>query len=144
MSVPSVGDVLAVATLARNLYELLKDCPDEVERISKDLAIVYGILHHITEDLVTPESAIKAHGENRIRMLEAMVKDLHKTLDQIKKLVERYRHLDHRDGKTTASKMDQVWMRLKWVIGERKIKRLHQDISIHISRFGLLMTSMGK
>jgi len=140
----SPGDVVAAARLAWSLYEALKDCPEEVEKISKDLTTVYGILNHIKDDLDAPVSAIKNHGECRMRLLETMVRDLEKTLEEVKNLVERYRHLGRGDGKNKASKKDQIWVKMKWVIGKQKIKRVHQDISVHISRFGLLMTAMGK
>jgi|SRR6266480_4177872 len=140
----SPSDVVAVARLAWDLYKVLKDCPEDVEKISKDLATVYGILNHIKEDLDASESAIKAHGEHRIRLLETMVRDLNKTLNEVNKMVERYRHLSRADGKNTVNKKDQIWVKVKWVVGQKKIKRVHQDISLHISRFGLLMTSMGK
>jgi len=140
----SPSDIVAVARLAWSLYEALKDCPEEVEKISKDLATVYGILNHVKEDVDTSESIIKAHGDERMLLLETMVRDLEKTLGEVKKLVERYRHLGTTHVETTTSKRDQMWIRMKWVVGQRKIKRVHQDISMHISRFGLLMTAMGK
>src|SRR5436305_12078106 len=140
----SPSDVVAAARLAWNLYKVLKDCPEEVEKISRDLVTVYGILNHIKEDLDASESAIKAHGEHRMRQLETMVRDLNKTLNEMNKLVEQYRHLGRADSKSMTSKKDQIWVRVKWVVGQKKIKGIHQDISLHISRFGLLMTSMGK
>ena len=36
---------------------------------------------------------IKNNSEYRMRLLETMVRDLEKTLEEVKKLVERYRHL---------------------------------------------------
>jgi hypothetical protein len=140
----SPGDVVAAAKLAWSLYEALRDCPEEVEKISKDMTTVYGILNHIREDLDTSESSIKAHGEDRMKLLAVMIRDLEKTLVEVKKLVERYQHLSRSDGKSTVNSKNQIWMRMKWVIGQKKIKRVHQDISLHISRFGLLMSAMGK
>jgi hypothetical protein len=140
----SPGDVALAAKLAWSLYEALRDCPEEVEKISKDLTTVYGILNHIKEDLDASESSIKAHGKDRMKILEEMVRDLEKSLDEVKKLVERYRHLGKGDGKSTLNRKEQMWVRMKWVVGQKKIKRVHQDISLHISRFSLLMSSMGK
>jgi DNA repair ATPase RecN len=140
----SPGDVFAAATLAWKLYEALKDGPAEVEKISKDLTTVYSILSHVKEDLDASESAILAHGEHRIRMLETMVRDLNKSLSEVNKMVEEYRNLHIAHDKSMVKKKSQIWVRIKWVVGQKRIKRIHKDISLHISRFSLLMTSMGK
>jgi cob(I)alamin adenosyltransferase len=104
----SPSDVVSAAKLACNLYKVLKDCPEDVEKISRDLVTVYGILNQIKEDLDTSESTIKAHGEHRIRLLETMVRDLNKTLNKVNKMVEQYRHLGRADGKSTVNKKDLI------------------------------------
>jgi len=140
----SIGDVVGTAKLAWRLYEALKDGPGEVEQISKDLTTVYGILNHVKEDLDASESAIKTHGENRMRMLETMLKDLNQSLSEVSNIVDQYKNLYATDDKSIKNKKDQMWARIKWVVGQKKIKRIHREISLHISRFGLLVTSMGK
>jgi hypothetical protein len=85
----SPGDVVAAARLAGRLHEALRDCPAEAGEVLKDLPAVYWILSHIKDDLGALESAIKAHGEERTKFLAVTVRDLEKTPDEVKKLVER-------------------------------------------------------
>ena len=136
----SVGDLIAVTKLAWKLYETLKECPQEIKDLGHDLATIHGVLSHIQDDLESNESAIRAHGEGRIKMLDSMVKNLMATLKETEKAVDKFRPL----AAGSKLSMQQVQIKLKWVVGQKKIKRIHQDVSLHISAFNLLLTSMGK
>jgi hypothetical protein len=135
----SITDFKEVIKLSWDLYKALKDGPEDIRNIARDLTIVYGVLNHIEDDLQSKDSAIKAHGEGRMKMLQSMTANLKATLDQVQKLVDKFRPMA-----SGAKVTEQLWIKVKWVAGQRKIKRLHQDISFHISSFNLLMTSMGK
>lgn len=136
----SVGDLIAVTKLAWRLYEALEQCPQEIKDLGRDLATLYGVLSHIQQDVESDESAIRAHGEGRLKMLDSMVKNLVATLDDIEKMVDKYRPL----AAGSKSSMQQLHVKLKWLVGQKKINKMHQDISFHISAFNLLLTSMGK
>jgi hypothetical protein len=135
----SITDFKEVIKLSWDLYKALKDGPEDIRNIARDLTIVYGVLNHIEDDLQSKDSAIKAHGEGRMKMLQSMTANLKATLDQLQKLVDKFRPMA-----SGAKVTEQLWIKVKWVAGQKKIKRLHQDISFHISSFNLLMTSMGK
>jgi hypothetical protein len=135
----SIGDIIAVGQLAWSLYEALKQCPRELKDLSRDLATVYGVLHHLEDDLKSSDSSIKAHGEERIKLLNSMVLDLKTTLYEVQKVIDKFR-----PAAAESKSMEQLWIKLKYTIGRTKIKRLHQDIAFHISGLNLLLTSIGK
>jgi hypothetical protein len=139
----SVGDFIAVMNLAWTLhqdcYKVLKDCPQEIKDLSRDLATVYGVLKHIQEDLESSDSSIKAHGEERIKLLQTMVTNLDTTLTDLQKLVLGFRILA-----VDARKRDQLLLKFKWLVGQRKVGKIHQDLVFHISSFNLILASMGK
>jgi len=125
--------------LSWRLYEQLNNAPKELKSLGKDLATVYGVLNHIQNDLEAKESSIASQGEDRMKMLESMVKGLQATLEEIQALVDKFQPMSA-ETKTP----EQLWIRLKWAVGYKKIKRIHQDISFHIAGLNLLLTSMGK
>lgn len=136
----SVLDLVAVTKLAWTLYETLQECPREIKDIARDLATLYGVLNHIQHDIESDESDIKTHGEGRMKMLDAMLKNLTATLNDIEKAVNRFRPL----AAGFKTSMQQIHVKFKWIVCQKKIKRIQQDLSFHISTFNLLLTSMGK
>ncbi len=135
----SVTDLKEVIQLSWRLYVSLKDGPEEIKSIARDLTTVYGVLNLIQADLELSDSAIKAHGEERVKMLHTMILGLKATLNEVQKFLDKFRPM------AAGSKItEQLWVKVKWVVGQRKIKRIHQDVSFHVSSFNLLMTSMGK
>lgn len=135
----SVTDLKEAISLSWRLYTSLKDAPQEIKDLAKDLATVYGVLNHVQDDIEATESAILSHGEDRQKMLRSMTEGLKTTLVEIQGIVDKFRPLS-----AGSTKPEQLWIRLKWVVGQKKLKRVRQDISFHISSFTLLMTSMGK
>jgi len=135
----SITDFKEVIKLSWGLYEALNEGPQEIRDLAKDFTTVYGVLNHIEVDLEAKESSIRAHGETRLKMLQAMTQDLKRTIKEVQKLVDKFRPMA-----AESITPDQLWLRLKWTVGQKKITRIRQDISFHISSFTLLMTSMGK
>ncbi|KAJ9625386.1 hypothetical protein H2204_010359 [Knufia peltigerae] len=134
----SITDFKEVIKLSWDLYVSLKEGPEEIKNIARDLATIYGVLNHIHDDISGDDSAIKAHGEGRVKMLQTMTLKLKATLDEVQRLVDKFRPMA-----ATSKIPEQLWIKVKWVAGQKRIKRIHQDISFHISSFNLLMTSMG-
>lgn len=135
----SITDLTEVIKSSWDLYTALKDGPEDIKNIARDLTTVYGVLNHIQDDLQSRDSAIKSHGEGRVKMLRSMTVNLKATQEQVQKLVDKFQPM------AAGSKIsEQLWIKVKWITGQQRIKRLHQDISLHISSFNLLMTSMGK
>ncbi|KAE9378805.1 hypothetical protein N431DRAFT_450742 [Stipitochalara longipes BDJ] len=138
----SIGDIIAVTNLAWKLhqdcYKVLQDCPQEIKDLSRDLATVYGVLRHIQEDLDSSGSSIKAHGEGRAKLLRTMVANLDKTLKNLQQLVSNFQHLA-----LDSRKRDQFLSKLKYLVSQKKISKIHQEISFHISSFNLILASIG-
>jgi hypothetical protein len=135
----SATDLKEVIQLSWRLYEGFKDGPEDIKNISRDMTTVYGVLTHIEDDLQLRDSAIKAHGDGRMKMLHTMILGLKATLDEVQKILDKFRSM------AAGSKIsEQFWIKVKWIVGQRKIKRIHYDISFHIASFSLLMNSMGK
>ncbi|OCL12595.1 hypothetical protein AOQ84DRAFT_419184 [Glonium stellatum] len=138
----AIGDFIAVMDLAWNLhqncYKVLQDSPQEVKELSRDLATIYGVLKHIQEDWESSDSSIKAHGEGREKLLQTMVTNLNETLSSLQKLVSSFHPLA-----SDASMRKQLREKLRWLSSQRKIGRIRQDITFHISSFNLILASMG-
>ena len=136
----SVTDFKEIIKLSWNLYESLKDCPHEIRDLAKDFTTIYGVLTHIEHDLQSEkESAIRGRGEAGMKMLQTMTLQLKATIFEVQKLVDKFRPMA-----AESKKPEQLWLKLKWTVGQKKINRIRQDIAFHISGFTLLMTSMGK
>ena len=135
----SLSDFIEVTKLSWRLYESLKDGPQDIKDLARDLTTVYNVLNHIQDDLGSRESAIKSHGEGRLDMFQMMTTRLRATLDEIQKLVDKFRPMA-----AESRAPEQLWIRVRYVARQKKIKRIHQDISFHISSFSLLMGSMAK
>jgi hypothetical protein len=135
----SLTDFKEVIKLSWQLYESLRDGPQDIKDLARDLTTVYGVLNHIEDDLGSKESAIRAHGKGRMKMLQTMTLGLKATLDEVQRLVDKYRPMA-----AGSKRPEQLWIKIKWLTGQKKIGRIHRDISFHISSFTLLMTTMGK
>lgn len=134
----SITDLKEAISLTWGLYNSLKDAPQEIKDLAKDLATVYGVINQIQDDLNATKSNILAHGEDRLKMLQSMTQGLNATLREVQDVVDKFRPM------TEVPKSERLWMKLKWVVSQKRIKRVRQDLSFHISAFTLLMTSMGK
>src|SRR3954462_13787637 len=93
----AIGDFIAVMNLAwklhQDLFKVIQDCPQEIKDLSRDLAILYGVLKHIQEDVDSSDSSIKAHGEGRLNLLQAMVTNLGTTLGSLHQLISSFKLL---------------------------------------------------
>jgi hypothetical protein len=139
----ATGDFVAVMNLAwrlhQDFYKVLQDCPQEIKDLSRDLATIYGVLKHIQEDLESDESIIQSHGQGRRDLMQSMVKNLNETLKGLQKLVSNFHSLA-----VEGRRRDQMWSKVKWVVSQKKISRIHQDLTFHTASFNLILTSMGK
>lgn len=134
----SIMDLKEAISLSWGLYNSLKDAPQEIKDLAKDLATVYGVINQIQDDLNATESSILEHGEERLKMLQSMTKGLNATLHEVQDVVSKFRPM------VESPNPERLWMKIKWMATQKKIKRVRQDLSFHISAFTLLMTSMGK
>jgi hypothetical protein len=135
----SITDLKEVIKLAWNLHESLKQCPQEIKDLSRDFATVHGVLNQIEHDLVAKNSAIRAHGEARLNLLNSLVLGLKLTMVELQKLVDKFRPIA-----ADSKNLEQLWLKMKWTVGQKRVSRIRQDISYHVSSLTLLMTSMGK
>ena len=131
----SLADFKEAIVLSKRLYDGIKDAPDEINGIAKDIATLHGVLTQIEEDLSSEQSALKAHGEARMKLLQSMGTNAKRTLDELQSFVDKFQ---------TAAEPGQVWRKVQWMASQRKVKKVHQDLSFHVSSFNLLMATMGK
>lgn len=131
----SLADFKEAIVLSKRLHDGIKDAPDDIKGIAKDVATLHGVLTQIQEDLSSEESALKAHGETRMKLLQSMGTNARGTLDELQGFINKFR---------MAAEPGQVWERLKWMASQRKVKKMQQDLSFHVSSFNLLMAAMGK
>jgi hypothetical protein len=96
--------------------------------LSRDIATVYGVLHHIEEDLKSTGSHIKGHGEERMKLLKSMTLNLKLTLIEVQKITDKFRHVA-----AESKSIEQLWIKLKYTIGRSKSNefiRIYPSISL--------------
>ncbi|KAK4445332.1 hypothetical protein QBC34DRAFT_413345 [Podospora aff. communis PSN243] len=130
----SLTDFKEAIVLCKRLHDGIKDAPDEIKGIAKDVATLHGVLAQIQDDITSDESTLKAHGEARVKLLQSMGTNVKATLEEIQSFVERF---------LTAAEPRQILRRVQWMGSQRKMKKLQQDLLFHVSSFHLLMTTMG-
>ncbi|RYP07053.1 hypothetical protein DL764_002776 [Monosporascus ibericus] len=135
----SPSDFKEAIRLSWKLYDSLKNAPEEVKDLAKDLSILSGVLNQIQADLDKgSDSEIAAHGERRIKLLQSITADLMRTLAEAQTLVDKFRPL------ATAGRIsEELWRKIKFMMSQRKIHAIQKSITAHISAFSLLLTSMG-
>ncbi|KAH7134131.1 hypothetical protein EDB81DRAFT_803238 [Dactylonectria macrodidyma] len=135
----SLSDIKEAIKLSWKFYDALKNAPNEAKDMAKDFAILSGVLNQIQDDLNRGnDSAIAAHGERRMRLLESITADLMQTLAEVQTLVDKFRPL------VEAGRMsEEIWRKIKFKMSQTKIHSIQKSITAHISAFSLLLTSMG-
>jgi hypothetical protein len=141
----AIGDLIGVANLAwqlyQNCYRVIQDSPQDIKELIRDLSTIYGVLKRIEEDLASNDSVIKSHGERRTQLLQSMISNLRATLIKLQELVLRYQRLAAKKGWKNPEVLRD---KFKWIVDQRKIGGIRQDLTFHISSFQLLLASMGK
>jgi hypothetical protein len=85
-----VGDVLAVATLAWNVYKICKDSPGVYKNVSSEVISLHIVLKE-TDDLIAEETARdEAEAAARLNQIAMGCKEV---LDELQGLLDKYNSL---------------------------------------------------
>lgn len=135
----SIGDCLAVSTLAANLYLNYKDAPDDFQELCRVLLTVHTTLGQIQIDADDPRSIISRCSQAQQQELKNIVGYCDETLQQLDRLKEKYSKLD---GKTRKIS----WTRMKY--GALNIKEealvIQRTLLMHLNNISIYLTGIGK
>ena len=109
----------------------------------------------LQEEINNPNSTLVQAGDNRVRMVNEMVRGIRDTLTKLEKLVKKYHILD------SGTKYRQLWLKFKWSAEFSSIDSLwnkvcdtgacgldkiliHKQLVYHNTVMSLLLTSIGK
>src|SRR5207247_6254778 len=124
---------------ALKLYQscnVLRDSPQDIKELGRDLSTVYGVLKRTEEDLAATDSVIKSHGERRTQLLRSMINNLGETLEKLQVHVLQYQRLAA--NKTPWKDPKVLLDKIKWIGDRKKIGGIRQGLTFHISSFNLL------
>lgn len=126
----SVGDFVALSTVAYNIYGSLKDSPAEFKSITSEAntlsAILKNIASHLSDHNVDPDSAEE---------LGSLHRQTSKVLEDIRELLERFGSL--------AKKKPRKFDRIKWAL-KGSSAELRNKLLFHAGVLNYLNTSLTK
>lgn len=76
----------------------------------------------LQEEAMDPNSALVQAGENRVQMVNEMVKGIGDTLKKLEKVAKRYQVLG------SSSKRRQLWTKFKWSVEFSDIDSLRSKV----------------
>jgi len=112
-----VGDIIAVATLAWNVYKSCKDAPESFRNIAFDVASLHAVLKEV-EETVFAQPLSPARRDR----LKTVADGCYHILEDLDNLVKKYHSLG------TQSK--RTWDRMGW--GTVDIAELRARLTVHI------------
>ncbi|KAF8245176.1 hypothetical protein K440DRAFT_604272 [Wilcoxina mikolae CBS 423.85] len=90
----SVGDFIAVGTLAWNLhrkcYLVARDAPEEFKQLVKELNTLSSAIQILEEEVKDLDSTLMSAGEERIRMVKEMMSRIEETLKKLELFSKKY------------------------------------------------------
>lgn len=128
----AIGDFLAVGNLAWTLYRqcylVAKGAPEEFRLLVSELSLLSTSVRMLQEEVQNPESTLVRAGEDRVRMMNEMLKRVEKTLLELEEFSKKYaKILD-----TSRSKARQRWDKFRWSIDAAEIDVLRNKVSVEL------------
>ena len=150
-----VGDVVVVATFAWNIYKACtfltyrfflsatnepfltamtgKDASGGFEEVAHEVVTLHTALKELEDETRNPESILNRSGDDKKRELEEIVKNCRSVLQQLEKLLSKYKSL--------GTDRKRVWDRIKF--GREGLQDLREKLTFHTSAISLLLATLG-
>jgi hypothetical protein len=139
----SVGDFVAVASLAHQLYNdiylVARGAPEELQLLNSDIGVLALSIDLLIQEVKDGDSTLMRAGEIRMRMVGELMKAANATLKDLELFAKRYDF-----NSSSARKGKRIWDRVKFATEVRSIDALRARITMHNTRMNLLLTSAGK
>lgn len=137
-----IGDFIAVGELCwkvyRQVYEVSRDAPAEVQSLQKDLSNLSNIIKSLVEDVQNPDSALGSAPSDRIKLTNEVMGKTKQLLSELEVLLKKY---DILQPSTTGKK--HFWRvaltKLQYVKEARTIAAFRAKIEYYIGLLTLLL-----
>jgi len=110
----ALGDIIAVGQLAfalyRQCYLVARGAPQDFQSLLADLTTLSSSIQLLQDEVKNESSVLVRSGEDRLRMMQVMIKRVEATLLELDKFATKYAKLLD----TSRSKTRKVWDRIKW------------------------------
>ena len=139
----SVGDFIAVAQLARQLYtdiyRIARNAPQEIETLNKDVGELALTVEILVMDIKNPTSILAQSGDHRIESVNNVITETKVTLEELRKLLQKFEFDEDK-----KSRLGRVWARANFATEKAFIDKMRTKVQQHNARMTLLLTSAGK
>jgi hypothetical protein len=147
----SVGDIIAVVTLANKIRQRFVDAPEQFKAISEEWVTSVVSLHILMSrfnrvrnlsivlqdvEIVLPERELTSQQKIELGRITGGCRNILKELEET---LEKYQDLDSGGAKSLAGKPRRVWKKLKW--NQTDIEEFRSRITLNIM---LLNTLVGR
>ena len=137
----SVGDFLAVAKLARQLYRdiyvVARGAPQELQLLMTEIGALSSSVDFLIDEVENPQSVLVCAGESRCKAVNELMKRVAATLKEMEELAKKHRLVNQSAGR---SKLKRGWDKLKWASDATMVDSLRAKLSYHNGMLGLLLT----
>ena len=106
----------------RDCYKIARGAPQEFQLLVGEISTLHNSLNLLQEEVKDPESAFVLAGEDRIVMVNEMIRNINNTLESLEKVARKYEILG------SSSKTRQLWGKLKWSIEYTGIDSLRNKV----------------
>ena len=84
-----VGDIIAVAKIAKGLYKACKDGPAEYDEVCTVIELLTLTLQRLAHDAEHPKSPLKRKGGKRMKDLERLIRACEVPMNSLQCIIER-------------------------------------------------------
>ena len=111
-----------IQTLYHDCYKVARGAPQEFQLLLGEISTLSNAFKILQEEIKDPSSALVQAGENRVRMVNEMVKGIGVTLKKLEKITKKYEILG------SNSKRRQLWTKFKWFVEFSDIDALRNKV----------------
>lgn len=108
--------------LYRDCYQIARGAPQEFQLLVNEVSNLSNSMQILQNDVKDPRSTLVQGGEDRVRMVNDIVKGIGQTLKRLEKVAKKYEALG------SSSKGRQFWVRLKWSVEFSSIGSLRNKV----------------
>jgi hypothetical protein len=111
----AIGDIIAVAKLAKSLYtdfyQVVRHAPQEFRLLHAEIQTLSGSMSILESEANNPQSVLVLAGDDRARLVNEIVSRILGTLGELKEMAGKYGILG-----MEASKRKQLLARVSWTL----------------------------
>jgi hypothetical protein len=131
----SVGDFIAIGSLALRLYVNYHEGPLEFQEVLRELLSLHTTLEELRNDVVNPSSALSRCSSSKQQNLGKLVSHCAEALRELDKIRDKYRKLEERAKKFS-------WQRVKF--GKENIDKVRRRLALHLQGLTLFLATVSQ